>query len=85
LKLEQTEVGTLFVYALRYTIGRATYAVGEMCDLVRDRWSEIPDRTRTIMIRDVEEAVQSSHPLGHTCDRSSWERLLKWMKENADA
>jgi hypothetical protein len=47
MNLSPEEIQTLFLYAMRYTVGRSTYAVGEMCDLIRDKWPEIPPSTRS--------------------------------------
>lgn len=76
---------TLWVGATRYYLGRTTYAVSSFCDLLRQEWLNLPDHTLGIIIRDIEEAFAQDDraresganfkPLGHDCDRQSWETV----------
>jgi hypothetical protein len=82
---------TLWVGATRYYMGRMTYAVSDFCNLLIGSWNELGENTKAIIQRDVEEEVvrddesrkrgDSFHPLGHDCDRKSWEHVIKlWTK-----
>jgi hypothetical protein len=82
MTLSPEEIQILFPYAMRYTVGRQSYAVGEMCDIIRDKWPEIPPATRSILHRDLKTEVQSDRPLGMKFDRKCWENLLEFMEKN---
>jgi hypothetical protein len=82
---------TLWVGATRYYMGRMSYAVSDFCNLLIGSWNELGENTKAIIQRDVEEEVvrddesrkrgDSFHPLGHDCDRKSWEHVIKlWTK-----
>ena len=86
---------TLYVGATRYYLGRMTYAVGGMCDVLIEAWPELPSDVRAVIERDVEEAfalddrqwaedVNTSgrnRALGMNQDRKQWERVRAlWRK-----
>lgn len=77
---------TLWVGAFRYYLGRRTYAVGLFCDLLRQEWSRLPERTRHLISSELaaafrsddefrERAQNSYLPLGDDCDREEWEKV----------
>lgn len=78
-----SEQMTLWVGALRYYMGRRSYAVGMFCDALRAHWTELPADVREIIRRDVECEIRRDdraradgstyRPLGHDCDRKQWE------------
>ena len=81
---------TLWVGATRYYTGRMTYAVGEFVDLLVQEWPSLPEPTRAIIARDLEEEFMRdddvradsdsgryTYPLGHDCDRAQWERVRR--------
>lgn len=76
----------LWVGAFRYYLGRRTYAVGMFCDLLRQAWSRLPERTRHIISSELASAFKSDDefrgkaqnsylPLGDDCDRREWEKV----------
>lgn len=85
---------TLWLGAFRYYVGRMTYAVGDFCGLLIATWPTLPERTRTLIQRDLDEEFQRDDeardvesmckPLGANCDRQQWERVRAlWMTPNA--
>jgi hypothetical protein len=80
MTLSPEEIQTLFLYAMRYTVGRTTYAVSEMCDLIRVKWKNIPPQARSLLIADLKREVESNFPMGQTCDRKNWVALLAFME-----
>ena len=78
---------TLWVGALRYYMGRMTYAVEEFCELLIAEWPNLDDRTKELIRRDLGEQMarddkdraenRNYKRLGHDCDRASWERVSK--------
>ena len=82
---------TLWLGATRYYLGRMTYAVSNYCDLLRREWPNLPEQTRNLIQRDVEEEFvrddndraegRQYTALGHDCDRAEWEKVRRlWTK-----
>ncbi|KQP02509.1 hypothetical protein [Pseudorhodoferax sp. Leaf265] len=77
--------GLLAVAAFRYSCGRMTYMPDVCAGWLIRHWHEFPQRVRTIVQRDLEEEFKRDDearaegreykPLGHDCDRKTWERV----------
>lgn len=82
---------TLWLGATRYYLGRMTYAVSNYCELLRREWPNLPERTRNLIQRDVEEEFvrddndraegRQYKALGHDCDRKEWEKVRMLWQE----
>ena len=88
--MTEDETDLLWICATRYMLGRMTYAVGNFCDALVRHWPTLPEHTRAIIKRDVEEKFERDDrmrdegkgdiyplPLGHDCDRAQWERVRR--------
>lgn len=62
--------------ALRYALGRRTYITGCVADFITEVIPELTEKTKSVMIRDIEECDD----LGDDCDKESWIKLLKKLK-----
>ena len=78
------------VWAVRYNLGRMTYAVGSCVEWLIHIWPDLHEKARSIIQRDVEEAFvaddrdrarlkgESGYKrLGMDMDRREWERVRK--------
>ena len=81
---------TLALCAFRYALGRQTYIVGEVCDLIERL--PISKRTAALIVSDIRSAKkrddfardlgeQHSLPLGEECDRLRFLRLAHLLAE----
>lgn len=84
---------TLWLGAFRYYCGRMTYAVSDFCDLLIANWPMLPEATKKLIQRDLEEEfgrddeARERHsdylPLGNACDRMKWEQVRAlWSGHN---
>ena len=77
----------MLLCALRYCMGRQSYAVSVCCDFLRDHWKDIDDGTKRTMIRDLEhdlkECEADNRYLGADFDHRAWRTLLDFMQKNA--
>ena len=48
----------LIINAVRYTIGRQSYAVGEICMWLKDNWEDIDPNVRRIIHRDIDDELK---------------------------
>ena len=73
---------TLWLGALRYYLGRRTYAVTDFCQILVQEWDDLPEGLQGLIKRDVEEEFKRDDehrrhysknlPLGDNCDREAW-------------
>lgn len=88
MALSQTLYGrdeSMAVYAVRYCLGRQTYAVGECVEWLLHVWPALAERTQQQIRRDIEreferdeadrKAGRSPCALGAPMDRQEWERV----------
>lgn len=86
-KISYGRDGLMVVAAFRYCLGRMTYITSDCAEWLIDQWPLIPERTKAIIQRELEQAFieddndraegSDYKTLGHDCDRSSWERVRK--------
>ena len=67
-------VDRLSVWAVRYALGRMTYAVGDVVDTLIAEKDNLSDKSRIVIIRDICEAEDAGH-LGMEMDAKEWFRL----------
>jgi len=82
VELTSYEFDTLVLYAVRYTLGRRTYAPHEMCALIKSHIGDLKKGTLERILKEISEAVS----LGDDCDKTEWlhtaakiESVLKGM------
>ena len=73
--------GSLLISAVRYALGRRTYVVSDTCRIARMALHEVTDATRTIIGRDIREALARGQG-GDDIDDREWRDLLDWMGES---
>lgn len=74
----------LVIGAVRYALGRTSYAVYEVCDYLEENWQAIAPATRRVIQRDIRERRRREQTgndarsfLGDACDRKRWLRILE--------
>lgn len=90
VSVESTNLGELFCASTRYYLGRMSIAVPFYCDMLCQHWDSLPKNWQDVIQRDVEDEFKRDdaarlmpdryphgYPLGHDCDRSSWERVRR--------
>jgi hypothetical protein len=92
--LRYFEAHDMLISATRYYIGRMTIQACHWAECLAKAWPEIPEGTRGVIRRDIEEAFRDDdaarergdqyRPLGHDCDRSAWDKVRKaWQTMDA--
>lgn len=76
----------LLLSAIRYAMGRATYIVGDTCEMVtRYQASLTVQQLRQIrkeVSTELERATDAGRFLGHECDHTRWEALVRDLDEH---
>ncbi|WP_088255567.1 hypothetical protein [Fimbriiglobus ruber] len=68
-------------YAFRYCLGRQTYAVSTCADYLVDRWGELQERDRELIVKEIRKALAEGKA-GAACDVESWQSVLRRADEN---
>lgn len=63
--------GEMMNWAVRYALGRRTYAVSDTCGYISPIISKLDDRTICCMQRDIKDQKD----YGDACDCAAWMRL----------
>ena len=95
--MTESQSTTLWLGALRYYMGRMTYAVSEFCDMLIAEWPNLPEPTRNLIQRDLMQEINIDNQdraeerdtgkpryykrLGHDCDRAAWDRVAKLWRD----
>ena len=74
----------IVISALRYALGRRTYATIATADFIKEYPELIDERVKTVMLRDLDEYFAFRRAGGYIddeCDYNTWLDLEKWLKE----
>jgi len=85
----------ILLAAMRYAIGRRSYAVGLVASYIKSMWDHISDNCKKLLQRDLEYEISQADrglefkiftydPLGDKCDRETWITLNTWMIKKLD-
>lgn len=74
----------MLLFAMRYAIGRRTYAPVLVCEQIMKKWKHI--ESKNLFIRDLEYEFKINERaegyIGDKCDHMQWMVLLEFMKGN---
>lgn len=75
------------ICTVRYALGRRSYAVSQVCELLDQRWDSLAPDTKEIIQRDIAELFERddiarchpldgfTYPMGMDMDRAEWEKV----------
>jgi hypothetical protein len=66
----------LVFYALRYVVGRHTYAVSDVGDLILEYKANLTDKEKDVIKKEVNRELMTSITM-HSMDREYWEKFLE--------
>lgn len=72
------DIDELSVWAVRYALGRMTYAPHNVAELIERRRDSIRPATLAVIVRDIDEA-EARGGLGMAMDAEAWLRLRKML------
>lgn len=70
-------------WAVRYALGRRTYAVSDTVGYVLRVLKLLDDQTIYVMLRDIEEQEKIGN-LGHECDAVEWMKLKESIEKEIE-
>jgi len=87
---------TVWLGSFRYYLGLQTCTVSEFCKLLIQEWPQLPDSVKSLIKKELAEEFQrdsdqrirevdvSFLPLGHNCDRASWQEVLNFVNSTPE-
>lgn len=83
------DLGALLHYAMRYAMGRYTYAVDDVTRMLREQWASITDSDRRQisldLIREIERHEYRGETIGDERHHKQWRNLRDFMVEHRNA
>jgi hypothetical protein len=75
------DLGVMLQLSVRYALGRSTYVVGEVIDLLRGHWHAVERRERACILADIrtelERARAAKRTVGDQQDHDQWEAVWR--------
>jgi hypothetical protein len=82
------DLGFVVLCAMRYAIGRRTYACSIVANFIKARWRDLDVTHRSLLLRDLNEEIERKKRgvgcLGSECDEKVWRELYSWMEQHAN-
>lgn len=78
IKIEEIDLMNLLIYSFRYAIGRQTYAVAQVAELIKEYKYFIPRFAMEQMTADIRLAIDTASA-GMECDVAVWEDLYLFL------
>ena len=76
---------SVIIYAVRYALGRMSYAVGDVCDYVKCKKNELSEECKKIIVKEIRENIAMCHRMGihcgMLCDERDWLELVDVLLE----
>lgn len=77
---QDADTGMVALGALRYALGRRSYAVSTIIEWTMRHWYSLSLSDRAVIQRDITAEVNSGCSLGDDCDEASWRNFLTWIE-----
>ena len=79
-------VDRLSVWAVRYALGRMTYAVSDVVETLIACRGELSEKSKAVIVRDIDEAsTRYNGQIGMEMDHAQWMRLRAALSGGLDA
>jgi hypothetical protein len=79
IDIDYLDFQSLILYAMRYALGRKTFAVSDVAEMIEDHMQELNKSTMELMVRDIEKESER-HNLGMEMDKKIWLDLVVKLK-----
>lgn len=67
----------ILIYAFRYVLGRRSYAISIMQDILTMNWEDLSDNTKDLIKKEIIENKAIWETIGNlTIDESGWSKFL---------
>jgi hypothetical protein len=67
----------VLICAFRYALGRMTYVVGTVVDLIRNNWHVLDDGTKDLFVREIHDHKRVFGNIGMDFDERAWMSIVE--------
>jgi hypothetical protein len=75
MDIKNNEQREILIYAFRYALGRMTYSVSTMVEVLDRNWEVLKTHEKELIQREIRFAI-SNECIGMKCDKEQWQKLL---------
>lgn len=75
MNLNYQQERTLIISAFRYALGRKTYIVSEIVDIIINNWGTLTEHDRGLICHEIKEAIELD-AAGMDMDVREWQKIL---------
>ena len=68
----------ILIYAFRYALGRKTYAVSDVVEMLETNWDLLSEYARKEIKYEIKEYKRIYESIGHACDEVQWLKVLEF-------
>lgn len=79
--LNHAEAQALIICSFRYALGRRSYIVSEICDIIKKNMDNLEHETKKLMYTEIQDALSLGHA-GDQVDSVDWEMLKDVLHES---
>ncbi len=76
INFEDCNQDILLFCAFRYALGRQTYVVSAIADIIRANWDHMPQSRRNLFRKEIEEAIEKGYAGSVNIDVPEWLSIL---------
>ncbi len=81
ITISTSSLSAMLSYAVRYALGRSSYAVYEVTEMCRHYWPHVSDEMKTIIRQDITRRIAEAEGrggfVGMEMDHKAWKQLSK--------
>lgn len=67
----------ILFYAFRYALGRSTYAVSDVVEVITNNWNKLSYSSQYLIHKEIKVAIERNE-YGMEMDKLQWERVLQF-------
>jgi hypothetical protein len=66
----------ILICAFRYALGRRTYVVGTVADIIKRNWNKLRDSDKKLICKEILDHKKVFGNLGDSCDERDWMSIV---------
>jgi len=74
--LSKFDFEDILIYAVRYAVGRMTFAPRDVCDIINKHINELSKNTLIVIQKDIEQHKEDNHLGNPNIDAPEWIKTL---------
>lgn len=80
IEISSFNLNTLIICSFRYALGRKTYIVSDICDLIMKYYSDLQPHIVDRICKEINQALETNN-YGMEMDKDIWKELLTKLTE----